>query len=61
MEELLEWHVRLGHIPMTRLPSLETEGALPSRLAGCKVYGKLTTKAWRFKGYASHIGEDVTI
>jgi Reverse transcriptase (RNA-dependent DNA polymerase) len=65
--ELLEWHLRFGHMPMPRLQSLALEGVIPRRLAKCKVpvcascmYGKLTKRPWRYRSDASHIEEDVT-
>jgi hypothetical protein len=65
--ELLEWHIRCGHMPMPRLQALALEGVIPRRLAKCKVpvcascmYGKLTKRPWRYKNDSSHIQEDVT-
>lgn len=54
--EMLRWHARLSHIPMSRIQQMAKEGALPSRLARCRVpmcqsciYGKLTRRPWRTK------------
>jgi hypothetical protein len=61
-EELMQWHVRFGHIPMSRIQSLAEEGVLPKCLSKCRVpicagcmYGKLTRQPWRAKGGSSQI------
>jgi hypothetical protein len=67
-DELLQWNVRFGHIPMSRLQSLASEGVLPVRLARCNVpvcagcmYGKLTRQPWRTKKTPSQIGEKANL
>lgn len=54
--EMLRWHARLSHIPMSRIQQMAKEGALPARLARCRVpmcqsciYGKMTRRPWRTK------------
>jgi hypothetical protein len=66
-EELMQWHVRFGHIPMSRIQSLDAEGVLPKRLSICRVpicagcmYGKLTRQPWKTKGATSHIAAKAT-
>jgi hypothetical protein len=63
-DELMQWHVRFGHMPMSRIQSLAKEGVLPRRLSSCKIpvcpgcmYGKLTRQPWRVRGETSHIAE----
>jgi hypothetical protein len=67
-EELMQWHIRFGHLSMTRIQSLASEGVLPKRLSTCKppvcagcLYGKLTRQPWRTKGKPSHIDEKATM
>lgn len=67
-KELLEWHLRLGHIPMSRLQVLASEGVLPSRLAKCGIpicagcmYGKMGRKPWRTKANPHTITDDDNI
>jgi GAG-pre-integrase domain len=66
-EELMRWHVRFGHMLMSRIQSLASEGVLPRRLVDCKVpicpgcmYGKLTRQLWRVKNQTSQIAEKAT-
>ena len=35
--EVLLWHYRLGHIPLSRLQTMAKEGLLPKRLSTCRV------------------------
>jgi Reverse transcriptase (RNA-dependent DNA polymerase) len=56
-QELLLWHYRLGHIPMSRLQHMAKQGDLPARLASCPKpehascrFGCATKVAWRVKG-----------
>ena len=56
-QELLLWHYRLGHIPMSRLQHMAAQGDLPARLASCSKpecascrFGRATKVAWRVKG-----------
>jgi GAG-pre-integrase domain len=65
--ELLEWHIRLGHMSMKRLQALAATGVLPKVLSKCKIpicagclHGKMTGKPWRHKGVVRHIAKDVT-
>jgi GAG-pre-integrase domain len=64
-QELLEWHIRLGHMPMSRLQKLAAEGVMPSRLAKCKIpicagcmYGKMARKPWKTKNSNPVITDD---
>jgi hypothetical protein len=64
--ELLEWHLRFGHMPMPRLQALALEGVIPRCLAKCRVpvgascmYGKLIKRPWRYRNDSSHIEENV--
>lgn len=63
-QELLLWHYRLGHVPMSRLQHMAKRGDLPSRLATCQMpecaacrFGRATKIPWRVKGsqHQSHI------
>jgi transposase InsO family protein len=58
-QELLQWHLRLGHLSFARIQSMAKQGLLPRKLAhqvvpfcsGC-AYGKMTRRPWRTKaGY----------
>jgi GAG-pre-integrase domain len=56
-QELLLWHYRLGHVPMSRLQHMARQGDLPARLASCPKpecascrFGRATKVAWRVKG-----------
>jgi GAG-pre-integrase domain len=67
-EELLQWHHRFGHMPISRIQSLASEGFLPKRLSKCDIavcagcmYGKLTRQPWRVKNSASQIAEKATM
>lgn len=62
--EMLRWHARLSHIPMSRIQQMAKEGALPARLAKCRVpmcqsciYGKMTRRPWRTKPGAQDKGQ----
>jgi GAG-pre-integrase domain len=53
---LLEWHMRFGHMPFSRLQLLAKTGILSRRLANCQIpicascmYGKLSRKPWRYR------------
>ena len=48
-QELLRWHMRLGHLPFGKLQQLATQNVIPKRLSECRVplctgclYGKAT-------------------
>jgi hypothetical protein len=53
---LMNWHIRLGHLPFSRLKQMALKGILPKRLAhldspvclACQ-FGKATKRAWRSK------------
>jgi GAG-pre-integrase domain len=64
----LDWHIRFGHMPMSRLQAMASEGVLPQRLAKSQVptcascmYGKLTKRPWRHKKDNNHIESDTTV
>jgi GAG-pre-integrase domain len=53
-EELMKWHQRLSHMPMSRIQKLALSGTLPNRIAKCRrplcpacAYGKMTRRKWR--------------
>ena len=53
-QELLRWHLRLGHASFDKLRIMASEGAIPKRLRDCPVpvcpacvYGKMTKRPWR--------------
>jgi len=56
-EELMYWHLRLGHLAFSRVQHMAHLGLLPRRLqkakipfcSGC-IYGKMTRRPWRTKG-----------
>ena len=55
-QELLRWHVRLGHAPMNHLRKLAQIGTIPRRLAKSETpkcasceFGKASRKPWRSK------------
>jgi hypothetical protein len=56
-EELMYWHLRLGHLAFSRVQYMAHLGLLPRRLqkakipfcSGC-IYGKMTRRPWRIKG-----------
>jgi hypothetical protein len=63
-----KWQHRFGHMPMSRIQSLASEGVLPKRLSTCDIpvcagcmYGKLTKQPWRVKNSSSQIAEKVTM
>ena len=55
-EELMYWHLRLGHLAFSRVQHMAHLGLLPRRLqkakipfcSGC-IYGKMTRRPWRTK------------
>jgi hypothetical protein len=54
--ELMNWHVRLGHIQMSKIQRMAAAGMLPKRIASCKqplcqscMYGMMVKRAWRSK------------
>ena len=61
-QELLRWHIRLGHCSFDKLKLMAQQGDLPSRLQHCPVpqcpaciYGKMTKRPWRSKTKSSQI------
>jgi len=56
-EELMYWHLRLGHLAFSRVQHMAHLGLLPRHLqkakkpfcSGC-IYGKMTRRPWRTKG-----------
>jgi hypothetical protein len=62
MHELLEWHIRLGHMWMKRVQKLAKEGIIPKVLSTCKLpicvgclHGKMARQPWRHKGISHGI------
>jgi hypothetical protein len=60
-DELYQWHLKLRHIPFSRLKIMGLKGDIPKQLASYRVpmctacqYGKLTRKPWRTKEKPSH-------
>jgi len=56
-QELLLWHYRLGHVPMSKLQHMAKLGDLPKRLSTCSKpqcaacrFGRATKVPWRTKG-----------
>ena len=74
-DELMIWHIRLGHMSFQKLQKMAAEGNLPKRLCKSQVpkciaclYGKATKIPWRTKGQplshiqlAKSLGECVSI
>jgi hypothetical protein len=67
-DDLLDWHIRFGHMPIWRLQSLANDGIIPQRLSKYKIskctsfmYGKITKKPWRYKHEARHINKDTEV
>jgi GAG-pre-integrase domain len=63
-DELMYWHQRLYHMPMTRCQKLGALGVLPTRIAKSKiplcpacVFGKMTRKPWKHKGVSNPINK----
>jgi hypothetical protein len=62
-DELMIWHIRLGHMPFLKLQKMAMQGDLPKRLQKCPIpkcisclYGKATKIPWKVKGEAqSHL------
>ena len=62
-QELLKWHMRLGHLPFGKLQQLATQNVIPKRLANCKtpmcigcIYRKATRRSWRDKAVPWNTG-----
>jgi hypothetical protein len=60
--ELLRYHHRTGHTPMSKLQEMALQKMIPSRLAKCRIpictacaYGKASRKPWRVKGHQNRV------
>jgi hypothetical protein len=66
-QELMHWHLRLSHLPFTRLLSMARLGLLPKRLlqvqqpfcSGC-AFGRMTRRPWRTKAPYNKTPKQVT-
>jgi GAG-pre-integrase domain len=61
-DNLMLWHIKLGHLPFKRLQSMAQKGDLPKSLAKftpptCQacLYGRATRIPWKVKGSSNHI------
>jgi hypothetical protein len=61
-DELMRWHLRLGHLPFANIRLMAACKEIPSRLANCRtpkcqscLYGRATKRPWRTKGQAGTI------
>jgi hypothetical protein len=56
-DELMQWHLPLGHLPFTNIRLMAACKEIPSWLANCRIpkcqlclYGQATKRPWRTKG-----------
>jgi hypothetical protein len=61
-DELMRWHLQLGHLPFANIRLMAARKEIPSRLANCRIpkcqsclYGRATKRPWRTKGQAGTI------
>jgi hypothetical protein len=61
-DELMQWHLRLGHLPFANIILMAARKEIPSRLDNCRIpkcqsclYGQATKRPWRTKGQAGTI------
>ena len=67
-QELLRWHMRLGHLPFGKIQQLAELDMIPKQLRDCKhpictgcMYGKATRQPWRTRANHNKIGTRVPI
>lgn len=60
--DLMTWHTKLRHLPMSKIQRMAASGMLPKNIAKCRqplcqscMYGMMVKKAWRSKQFPNSI------